>query len=91
MNDDGAWTANTKGCLRGIIGRTIVGITEKHDSGRGGSCLLVLDDGTGFEFNGAFWRESEEDVKRVLSDRIRELRLLEVDLRDAIGAMGVEP
>jgi hypothetical protein len=77
--------SNSAECLRELSGRTIVGILQdampphRPDLAQG-TKTLVLDDGTGFTFtrNGAFWRETSDNIDRAI-------RREKQRLADAIG------
>lgn len=88
------WTANTRDCVRGLIGRKVVAISyDQPDgvtTGRSlGAWLLILDDGTGFGFNGAFWRVGEGETSLVVKKRIDELQRLEQEVRFALEQDGI--
>lgn len=79
--------SNTEECLLELRGRTIVGVlmNATHATTSQSTRTLLLDDGTGITWNerGAFWRESANDVKRVLDARIKELE----KTQDALSRM----
>ena len=87
--------ANTKDCVRDLIGKKIVGVLfdalpVSHRDLQTGTKTLVFDDGTGFTFNsrGAFWRETKKDITRAVGLREQELRLIEADIKDVLTVAG---
>ncbi len=89
-------TANTHDCIRGLIGKTIVGVlfnalpTNRRDLASGNK-TLVFEDGTGFTFSskGTFWSETATDIARAVNTKHEELRLVEQDIRDVLVVAGV--
>lgn len=93
-------TANTKDCVRAIIGRKVIGVLfdalpmNRRDLSQGNK-TLIFEDGTGFTFSdrGTFWLENASDIDRAIAKTELELRLRQSDLKDVLavaGALGVD-
>lgn len=72
--------SNTEECMLELKGRKIVGVLTaafplvNRDLARS-THSFILDDGTAFTFNsnGSFWRETHDDVRHALKERMAEL------------------
>ncbi len=86
--------ANTKDCVRDLIGKKVVGVLFNalpiHPHLQTGTKTLIFDDGTGFTFNsrGAFWKETAKDITRAVGSKEQELRLIEADIKDVLTVAG---
>ena len=88
--------ANTKDCVRDLIGKKIVGVffnalPAGHQDLQAGTKTFIFDDGTGFTFNsrGAFWNETADNIARAVKLKEQELRLIEGDIKDVLAVAGI--
>jgi hypothetical protein len=88
--------ANTKECVRELVGREIIGVLfdalpTSDRSLASGNKTLVFKDGSGFTFsnNGSFWKETADDIRRAVARKEAELVALERDIRDVLELAGV--
>lgn len=87
--------SNTVDCFRYLIGRRIVGVLvgklpwQAPDIARG-TRTLVLSNGEGFTISstGAFWIETEEDVRCAIESAQKELHRNAEDIKEVIALAG---
>jgi hypothetical protein len=87
--------SNTKDCFREFIGMKIKGVIFDAlpigDIWRAkGTKTLIFEDGRGLTIsnNGSFWIENENDIKKAVENKRKELDVVSKEIQDVLSIAG---